>query len=199
MQELPPNQLNNSEPEYCVIDGNHHTNTTHTLFPQQTFHGAVTLLMYDHILIILMLFCPLTPPSVCVLITRTNNNIKLLVWGRNYMHDKAVVHKDKWEEVYKNQLSNKEFWRRGKKEMIDWDKYLIAKLVFTVCIHSLLNFTNSNLCSAKSDSKFNSQKAFVLLKARVPMLWCLQLGQKHKNWSSTEKGNLAQGSQACLL
>jgi hypothetical protein len=51
------------------------------------------------------------------------NDLKLLAWGKNHMHDEGAVHCDEWEEFFNihDELLNPENWKvSGKKKTINW-------------------------------------------------------------------------------
>lgn len=55
----------------------------------------------------------------------SEDDIAILAWGHNHMHDKAAVHKDEWEEFFQHfhRLQQGNFWK-SKGRVVDWDRYI---------------------------------------------------------------------------
>ena len=72
------------------------------------------------------------------------DDIAILVWGCNYMHDDAAVHKDKWEEFFQHfyRLKQGSFWKSNSKQ-VDWDKY-INTLVQSLLTYVVRTHTHHN-------------------------------------------------------
>ncbi|ELR21855.1 uncharacterized protein ACA1_386940 [Acanthamoeba castellanii str. Neff] len=92
VQELPPSQciLKDGMPEYCIINSNHHIQTAQQLFPGKSFKWC----------------CDIVNNKV------SEDDIHILTWGWNHMHDKAAVHKDEWEDFFQycDTLCTNKFW-----------------------------------------------------------------------------------------
>ncbi|ELR16386.1 uncharacterized protein ACA1_047660 [Acanthamoeba castellanii str. Neff] len=92
VQELPPSErvLNDGMPEYCIIDGNNHVQTARQLFPGKSLKWC----------------CDIVDNNV------SDDNIHVLVWGQNHMHDEAAVHRDEWEDFFQHHdtLCTDKFW-----------------------------------------------------------------------------------------
>ncbi len=63
-------------------------------------------------------------------------DIAILVWGHNYMHNDAAVHKDEWEEFFQHyyRLQRGNYWKSEGKA-VDWKKYINA-LVQSLLVYS---------------------------------------------------------------
>lgn len=54
-----------------------------------------------------------------------------MAWGWNYMHNKAVVHKDEWEEFFHHyhRLRQANFWKL-EACLVDWERYIDTLVPF---------------------------------------------------------------------
>ncbi len=104
VQQLPQSEciLNDSAPEYAIIDGNHHVMTAQQLFPDKSFKWCCDLvnvsIPHHCDVLLLALFTHHQYLQENVL----EDDIAILAWGHNYMHNNTAVHKDKWEEFFQH-------------------------------------------------------------------------------------------------
>ena len=104
IQQLPQSEciLNNGAPEYAIIDGNHHVMTAQQLFPDKSFKWCCDLVNVsiphhcDVLLLALFTHHQYLQENV------SEDDIAILAWGHNYMHNNATVHKDEWEEFFQH-------------------------------------------------------------------------------------------------
>ena len=59
-------------------------------------------------------------------------DLAILVWGWNYMHNKVVVHKDEWEEFFHHyhRLRQGNFWMLDTCQVVDWERYIDTLVLF---------------------------------------------------------------------
>jgi len=141
VQELPALEcmLSDGMPEYS-INSNHWVQTARHLFPGKAFKWCCDIvdvccaLCYDF-------FCGFPAPTknfLCIQNTVSEDDIHILAWAWNYMHDKAAVHKDEWEDFFWHcdTLQTGKFWTTTRGEQaIDWRKLISSMVHFVVYVY----------------------------------------------------------------
>ncbi len=144
VQQLPQSKciLNDGVPKYAIINSNHHVTTARQLFPDRSFKWCCDLVNVSipyHCDVFLLAFFThhwYLQENV------SEDDIAILAWGCNYMHNDATVHKDEWEEFFQHfyRLQRGNYWK-SKGKAVDWDKYINALVqslltyVVRMCMH----------------------------------------------------------------
>jgi hypothetical protein len=146
VQQLPESKciLKDGVPKYMVIDGNHCVMTAQQLFPNKSFKWCCKIVdvcipyHFDVFLGQRVTHHSYLQESV------SEDDIAILVWGCNHMHNKAAVHKDEWEEFFQHfhRLQQGNFWKSNGRA-VDWDRY-ITTLVQPTPINVVHTHTHQN-------------------------------------------------------
>ena len=76
----------------------------------------------------------------------SEDDIAILAWGHNYMHNNAAVHKDEWEEFFQHfyRLQQGNYWK-SKGKAVDWDKYInaLVQSLLTYVVHMCMHQNSS--------------------------------------------------------
>ena len=80
----------------------------------------------------LLIVCPCFTNHYCPQGSVSQEDLAILAWGQNYMHNKAVVHKDEWEEFFHHyhRLRQGNFWKLDACQVVDWERYIDTLVPF---------------------------------------------------------------------
>ena len=104
VQQLPESKcfLKDGAPKYMVINGNHCIMTAQQLFPDKSFKWCCNIVdvcipyHFDVFLWERVTHHSYLQESI------SEDDIAILAWGHNHMHNKAAVHMDEWEEFFQH-------------------------------------------------------------------------------------------------
>ncbi len=80
----------------------------------------------------LLIVCPCFTNHHCPQSSVSQEDLAILAWGQNYMHNEAAVHKDEWEEFFHHyhRLRQGNFWKLDACQVVDWERYIDALVPF---------------------------------------------------------------------